>query len=417
MPPKKNMKKSKPKRKAKAKPAQFRLGSDERPVISKPKPSPTSTTNVDNRKISNKPQTQSVNVNVSVGGKSTESKTREPRETRESSSSKKSTEQFRSFAPTIIPQYVYGNPPYPPQPPNRVVQPIYNPIRPNPIMTSQQSLDQTTSLTAGTIPSGVGRMTTASTLDDDISSLSDFSSRAVVSQPNYAVSGLTDELRSESYKYSEPSGINLQSINSSEADMSMPIPRTNFTNRPFDTTQLDSFDEMAELVKASIQKSLQERIARPRPPLKEIIYDDGSIQVLSEEREPITLEMSKSDEPALSGIVDEEFEKLSIAERVKLVDEQIKKKRGKPPGTKNRPKEEIEAEKAEKEARKQAREEKMRQKIEEEERKEERRQRRSNIFANRQDEIDRRIEEGNRFDIVEQGVTQRKLIQKKLKEI
>ena len=391
-----------------------------------PKPSPTSSTNVDNRKINNKPQTQNVNVNVSIGGKSTYKGTDRSPKTLDTSD--RQTRGRRgallptsfdptSFAPTIIPQYVYGNPPYPPQPPNRVVQPIYNPIRPNPIMTSQQSLDQTTSLTAGTIPSGVGRMTTASTLDDDISSLSDFSSRAVTSQPNYAVSGLTDELRSESYKYSEPSGINLQSINSSEAEMSMPMPRTNFTNRPFDTTQLDSFDEMAELVKASIQKSLQEKIAIPRPALKEIIYDDGSIQVLSEEQEPITLEMSKSDEPALSGIVDEEFKKLSIAERVKLMDEQIKKKRGKPPGTKNRPKEEIEADKAAKEERKQAREEKMRLKMEEEARKEERRQKRSNDFANRQDEIDRRIEEGNRFDIVEQGVTQRKLIQKKLKEI
>jgi len=389
-------------------------------------PTPTSTTNVDNRKISNKPQTQSVNVNVSVGGKSTDKGTDRSPKTLDTSdrqtrgrrgASLPTSFDPTSFAPTIIPQYVYGNPPYPPQPLNRVVQPIYNPIRPNPIMTSQQSLDQTALLTAGTIPSGIGRMTTASTLDDDISSLSDFSSRAVTSQPNYAVSGLTDELRSESYKYSEPSGINLQSINSSEAEMSMPMPRTNFTNRPFDTTQLDSFDEMAELVKASIQKSLQEKIAIPRPALKEIIYDDGSIQVLSEEQEPITLEMSKSDEPALSGIVDEEFKKLSIAERVKLVDEQINKKRGKPPGTKNRPKEEIEADKAAKEERKQAREEKMRLKMEEEARKEERRQKRSNDFANRQDEIDRRIEEGNRFDIVEQGVTQRKLIQKKLKEI
>lgn len=384
MPPKKNMKKSKPKRKANAKPAQFRLGSDERPVISKPKPSPTSTTNVDNRKISNKPQTQSVNVNVSVGGKSTESKTREPRETRESSSSKKSTEQFRSFAPTIIPQYVYGNPP---QPPNRVVQPIYNPIRPNPIMTSQQSLDQTTSLT---IPSVVGRMTTASTLDDDISSLSDFSSRAVVSQPNYAVSGLTDELRSESYKYSEPSGINLQSINSSEADMSMPIPRTNFTNRPFDTTQSDSYDDVAALVRASVQKSLQERISRPRPPLKEIIYDDGSIQVLSEEQEPITLEMSKSDEPALSGIVDEEFKKLSMAERVKLVDEQIKNKRGRKTGGKNRPKEEIEAERQEKLLKKKVKES---QKLQEEQRRREG----SDWIANRYDEIEQRVAERERL--------------------
>ena len=373
MPPKKNMKKSKPKRKAKAK-----------QVISKPKPSPTSTTNVDNRKISNKPQTQSVNVNVSVGGKSNESKTREPRETRESSSSKKSSEQFRSFAPTIIPQYVYGNPPYPPQPPNRVVQPIYNPIRPNPIMTSQQSLDQTTQFRLGSDERP------ASTLDDDISSLSDFSSRAVVSQPNYAVSGLTDELRSESYKYSEPSGINLQSINSSEADMSMPIPRTNFTNRPFDTTQSDSYDDVAELVKASIQKSLQERTARPRPPLKEIIYDDGSIQVLSEEREPMTLEMSKSDEPALSGIVDEEFEKLSIAERIKLVDEQIKNKRGRKAGGKNRPKEEIEAERQEKLLKKKVKES---QKLQEEQRRREGR----DWIANRYDEIEQRVAERERL--------------------
>ena len=387
MPPKKNMKKAIPlvvggKR--------GRRGAKLPTRKAKAKPSPTSTTNVDNRKISNKPQTQSVNVNVSVGGKSTESKTREPRETRESSSSKKSTEQFRSFAPTIIPQYVYGNPPYQPQPPNRVVQPIYNPIRPNPIMTSQQSLDQTTSLTAGTIPSGVGRMTTVSTLDDDISSLSDFSSRAVISQPNYAVSGLTDELRSESYKYSEPSGINLQSINSSEADMSMPMPRTNFTNRPFDTTQSDSYDDVAELVKASIQKSLQERTARPRPPLKEIIYDDGSIQVLSEEKEPITLEMSKSDEPALSGIVDEEFEKLSIAERIKLVDEQIKNKRGRKAGGKNRPKEEIEAERQEKLLKKKVKES---QKLQEEQRRREG----SDWIANRYDEIEQRVAERERL--------------------
>jgi len=418
MPPKKNIKKTKPKPKAKPK------------AKSKPKskPSPTSTTIIDNRKISNKPQTQSVNVNVNVGGKSSESKTREPRE---SSSSKKSMEQVRSFAPTIIPQYIAGNPPPPPpQPPARVVQSVYTPIRPNQNMTSLGSLDSVSSL-SGTNDATYGLRTSRGISLDNMSDLSDFLSREVRSQPSYAVSGITtsftrdpkrnwSELEEESYKYSEPSGINLQSINSIESDMTMPMPRTNFTNRPYDTTKLDSFDEMAELVKASVDKSLQEKIARQRPPLREIVYDDGSIQVLTEEQEPLTLEMSKSDKPALSGISDEEFEKLSIAERVKVVDEEIKKKRGKPPGTKNRPKEEIKAENAEKLEKKKAREEKMKKKMEEEQRKAEIRERRAEGYANRQDEIDRRLEEGNRFDIVEQGVTQRnqrKLLQKKIKEL
>lgn len=388
MPPKKNIKKPKPKPKAKPK-------AKPKP---KSKPSPMSTTTIDNRKISNKPQTQSVNVNVNVGGKSSESKTREPRESRESSSSKKSMEQVRSFAPTIIPQYVAGNPPPPPpQPPARVVQSVYTPIKPNQNMTSLGSLDSVSSL-SGTSDATYGLRQSRGISLDNMSDLSDFLSREVRSQPSYAVSGITDEL----------SGINLQSINSIESDMTMPMPRTNFTNRPYDTTKLDSFDEMAELVKASVSKSLQEKLARPRPPLKEIIYDDGSIQVLTEEQEPLTLEMSKSDKPALSGLSDEEFEKLSIAERIKVVDEEIKKK-GRKPGQKNRPKEEIEAEKAEKQKKKAMKDaKKMREELV--------KQRRSEFFANRQDEIDRRLEgeEMNRFDIVEQAVTERRRLREKM---
>ena len=413
MPPKKNIKKTKPKPKAKPK-------SKPKP---KTKPSPMSTTTIDNRKISNKPQTQSVNVNVNVGSKSSESKTREPRESRESSSSKKSMEQVRSFAPTIIPQYIAGNPPPPPpQPPARVVQSVYTPIKPNQNMTSLGSLDSVSSL-SGTSDATYGLRQSRGISLDDMSDLSDFLStsfpiptpsgigREVRSQPSYAVSGITDELEEESYKYSEPSGINLQSINSIESDMTMPMPRTNFTNRPYDTTKLDSFDEVAELVKASIDKSLQEKLARRRPPLREIIYDDGSIQVLTEEQEPLTLEMSKSDKPALSGLSDEEFEKLSIAERVNVIDEEIKKK-GRKPGQKNRPKEEIEAEKAEKQKKKAMKDaKKMREELA--------KQRRSEFFANRQDEIDRRIEgeEMNRFDIVEQAVTERRRLREKMENL
>lgn len=410
MPPKKNVKKPKPKTKAKPKP--------------KTKQTPTSTTNVDNRKISNKPQTQSVNVNVSVGSKSTESKSREPREPRESSSSKKSTEQMRTFAPTIVPQYVYGNPPPPPpQPPNRVVQPIYNPIRPNPIMTSLQSLDQPTavsSLTQGTFRTG--------TLDDSISNLSDFSSRSVRSQPSYvisepstessgyAISGPLTELSEESYNYSEPSGMNLQSVSSLDSGMIVPMPRTNFTYRPFDTSQLDSFDEVAQLVRESISKSLQERIARPRSPIREIIFDDGSIRVISGGQQQLTLEMGMADEPAPPDMNEEEFKQMSVAERVQEIEN---RKRGRKAGQKNRPKEEIEAEKAERDARKKAREEKMRQRIEEEQRKAEARERRSDFFANRQDEIDRRLlgEEENRFDVVERGVSQRQRLKEKMLDL
>lgn len=401
MPPKKNIKKTKPKPKAKPK------------AKSKPKtkPSPMSTTTIDNRKISNKPQTQSVNVNVNVGGKSSESKTREPRESRESSSSKKSMEQVRSFAPTIIPQYIAGNPPPPPpQPPARVVQSVYTPVRPNQNMTSLGSLDSVSSL-SGTSDATYGLRQSRGISLDNMSDLSDFLSREVRSQPSYAVSGINSELEEESYKYSEPSGINLQSINSIESEMTMPMPRTNFTNRPYDTTKLDSFDEMAELVKASVDKSLQEKIARRRPPLREIVYDDGSIQVLTEEQEPLTLEMSKSDKPALSGISDEEFEKLSVAERIKVVDEEIKKK-GRKPGQKNRPKEEIEAEKEEKQKKKAMKDaKKMREELV--------KQRRSEFFANRQDEIDRRLEgeEMNRFDIVEQAVTERRRLREKMENL
>jgi hypothetical protein len=399
MPPKKNISKTKPKPKPKAKP---------KPKVSKKKETSKSIPlAVFPTKISNKPQTQNVNVNVSVGGKTSESsksKDKEPREMKSSNASK----QY-SQAPTIIPQYIAGNPPpMPPQPPSRVVQSVYTPIKPNTNMTSPASLDSISSLSTPTMLSGTNNAIRGISLDN-MSDLSDFISRQVRNQPNYIVSGLTSELEEESYKYSEPSGINLKSVNSTESDMMMPIPKTNFTNRPYDTTQLDSFDEMAQLVRASISQSLQEKIARQRPPLKEIIYDDGSIQVLTEEQEPLTLEMSKSDQPALSGIPDEEFEQLSIAERVKLMDQEIKK-RGRKPGQKNRSKEEIEAEKAEKEKKKAIKEaKKMREELI--------KQRRSEFFANRQDEIDREIEEGNRFDIVEQRVTERKKSQQKMKEI
>ena len=163
---------------------------------------------------------------------------------------------------------------------------------------------------------------------------------------------------------------------------------------------------------------MKKKVLEPREPFREIIQGDGSIQVLTSlvETEPLTLEMSESDKPALSGLSDEEFEKLSIAERVKVVNEEIKKKRGKPPGTKNRPKEEIEADKEEKLEKKKAREEKMKKKMEEEQRKAEIRERRAEGYANRHDEIDRRLEEGNRFDIVEQRVTQR-LLEQKIKNL
>jgi hypothetical protein len=234
-------------------------------------------------------------------------------------------------------------------------------------------------------------------------------------------------LSEESYNYSEPSGINLQSVGSLEpsginlqsvgsleSDMIVPMPRTNFTYRPFDTSQLDSFDEVAQLVRESISKSLQERIARPRSPVREIIFDDGSIQVISGGQQQLTLEMGTADETAPADMNEEEFKQMSVAERVQEIEN---RKRGRKPGQKNKPKEEIEAEKAEKEARKKAREEKMRQKIEQEQKKAEARERRSDFFANRQDEIDRRLEEGNRFDIVEQGVSQRQRLKEKMLEI
>lgn len=348
MPPKKNIKKvkvitSKPK--------------------AKPKAKAKAKATIDNRKITDKRQTQSVNVNVSVG-KESERSSKVRDDSKSQSQMKGAKIPTRITAPTIIPQYIQGNPP--PMPPT-----------PPPIMMTQQIPPITIPKVKPTPPI----MTSLGSLDD----MSETNSLR-----SYDVSEPLSELTSESYKYSVsdvPSGINLESVKS--------------------TSPPSAIDFLRDLKK---------KVLEPREPFREIIQGDGSIQVLTEEQEPLTLEMSKSDKPALSGLSDEEFEQLSIAERVKVVNEEIKKKRGKPPGTKNRPKEEIEADKEEKLEKKKAREEKMKKKMEEEQRKAEIRERRAEGYANRQDEIDRRLEEGNRFDIVEQRVTQR-LLQQKIKNL
>lgn len=404
MPPKKNIKKVKSKKETKSK---------------------TKATTIDNRKISNKSQNQSVNVNVNVGGKASDRETKSKAKVPRVQSSKKEI-LSRSTAPTIIPQYVQGNPPpFPPQPPNRVVQPIYNPIRPAPMMTSLGSLDTSdlSSLTATqqSIPSqfrsfspisvGISRQSnsydpflsssqSSITLDDG-SGLFDFRSVGSVSsrEPSYAISEPISELSEESYKYSTgeqssleqtPSGINLQSVGSIGSGMMVPIPRTEFMNMPYNITQEDSFDDVAKLVKESISKSLLERMSRPRPPLREIIYDDGSIQVISEGQEqPLMLEMSMADQPAPDGIDEEEYKQMSVSERVQEIEN---RRRGRKPGTKNRPRELIQAEQEEKERKRREKEEKRREMAEREMRREEERQRRSEFITNRYDQIDRRIE-------------------------
>lgn len=298
MPPKKNIKKVKvttlkPKAKPKAK------------AKAKAKAKTIQPTQIDNRKITDKRQTQSVNVNVSVG-KETErsSKVRD-----DSKSQSRGTKiPTRMTAPTIIPQYIQGNPP--PMPPT-----------PPPIMMTQQIPPITIPKVKPTPPI----MTSLGSLDDIPETISLRSYRSYdVSEPvsstftkSGAKSNLDDfsELTSESYKYSvsdTPSGINLESVKS--------------------TSPMSAID---------LLRDLKKKVLEPREPFREIIQGDGSIKLISEEK-PSTLDMSMIDQPA----DEKQYEQMSISERIQ--EEENKKKRGRKAGGKNRPKEEIQAEKQEK---------------------------------------------------------------------
>jgi hypothetical protein len=151
-------------------------------------------------------------------------------------------------------------------------------------------------------------MTSLGSLDDMPETIS------LRSYRSYDVSEPLSELTSESYKYSVsdvPSGINLESVKS--------------------TSPPSAIDFLRDLKK---------KVLEPREPFREIIQG-GSIKLISEEK-PSTLDMSMIDQPADN----KQYEQMSISERIQ--EEENKIKRGRKAGGKNRPKEEIQADKEEK---------------------------------------------------------------------
>ena len=361
MPPKKNIKKvkiatSKPKPKPKPK--------------AKAKAKTIQPTTIDNRKITDKRQTQSVNVNVSVG-KETERSSKVRDDSKSQSQMKGAKIPTRITAPTIIPQYIQGNPP--PMPPT-----------PPPIMMTQQIPPITIPKVKPTPPI----MTSLGSLDDLPETIS------LRSYRSYDVSEPVSELTSESYKYSVsdiPSGINLESVKS--------------------TSPPSAIDFLRDLKK---------KVLEPREPFREIIQGDGSIKLISEEK-PSTLDMSMIDQPA----DDKQYEQMSISERIQ--EEENKKKRGRKSGGKNRPKEELlaerEADKQKKKEKVQKKEEKVQKEVKERWIKTQQGWEKERIMqgnrdwtANQMDVIDRRIlGEPNRFDELNRMLDERDI--SKLKEI
>lgn len=360
MPPKKNIKKVKvttlkPKAKPKAK------------AKAKAKAKTIQPTQIDNRKITDKRQTQSVNVNVSVG-KETERSSKVRDESKSQTQTRGTKIPTRTTAPTIIPQYIQGNPP--PMPPTP--QP--------PIMMTQQIPPITIPKVKPTPPI----MTSLGSLDDVPETIS------LRSYRSYDVSEPVSELTSESYKYSVsdiPSGINLESVKS--------------------TSPMSAID---------LLRDLKKKVLEPREPFREIIQGDGSIKLISEEK-PSTLDMSMIDQPA----DEKQYEQMSISERIQ--EEENKKKRGRKPGSKNRPKEELEAEreadKKKKEEKVQKREEKVQKEVKERWIKTQKGWEKEQIMQGNRDwtanQLDRILGEPNRFDELNRMLDERDI--SKLKEI
>jgi hypothetical protein len=368
---------------------------------------PERSTKVSIGKISNKPQNQNVNVSVNIGKendkRSSNKSSEESKQNLKGSNSIRQLNKQQSFAPTIIPQYVSGNPPpQPPQQPQRQLSMsetnrVVNTQTP-PIMTSLGSLQGssflgTTSGLSGlssgmsrisgiTNPSGMSRQTSLDQYGQLRSPMSETYSY-IVNDPSF-ISDSISELSSESYDYSTsmqtPSGMNLQSV-----------------------------------------ESVTERQLQPA----QMIYNDGSIQLSSEEQPPLLMLMDIADEPQIE-LPDEEFSKLSVSEKVQQIEES--KRRGRKAGKKNRPREEIEAEKIEKEKRREIRESK---KLKEESKKikeELEKSRRAEFITNRYDEIDRRITgeptmsrmpigKQNRFDELERDLEERDMLMKNINNL
>lgn len=298
MPPKKNIKKVKAKAKPKTKIAiPLAVGNRGRRGAKLPT-AKTQPTKIDNRRITNKPQTQSVNVNVSVGKES-----ERPAKSISNAVGDKGLRQSKispkMTAPTIIPQYIQGNPPpMPPTPPPIIMSqstpkaiPLAIPTKTPSIITSLGSLDDVY-------------------LSDKVTDTS--------SVRSYNISEPLSELTTESYNYSTPSGIGLKSINSMD-NKSSPITKNDI---------------------ASLIQSLKKKVLEPRIPFSEIVQSDGSIKLISEEN-PSILDMTMLDQPISE---DKPYEEMTISERIEDTE---KKKRGRKKGGKNRPKEEIKAEREE----------------------------------------------------------------------
>lgn len=320
---------------------------------------------------------QNVNVKIHIGDK-------EKSEKQYGSSDKK---QYPSSTHTIIPQYIQSLPPptpKEPEPPRRIVNASFNPIRPNPIMTSSQSLDTPSSLPFSSLNFSNPRPTSpASSLSSlsmpsftrsdmtDYYDLSDMSSiNEVKSYPSYSISEPESTLRTEEYSYSTdrqsiPSSKYVNMSVPSDYDLSQDMPVTSFENKKYVPVKEDKYDDLENLMR---NEYLYERLMKQRElpsPIPNMIYDDGSIQMLNE-----------SYDENRNQIVP--FED-NIAE---VMSGEIKRIRGRRPGVKNRPKEIIQQEKEQKAL------EKAKKAIAKE--------KRSEFFTNRHDELNRQLEERDR---------------------
>jgi hypothetical protein len=274
------------------------------------KTSKTPTSIIDNSKKINKPHVQNVNVNVSVSP--TDNKkhmTDKPPQVAKPMSARSSARS--SGISSIIPQYIQGNPP-----------PFMPNINPPPFMQNTNQIKQSDPFSVPVLPASI--MSRIASLDSIPTSIKSrpqslYDEMSEMSEVSFPLSELSfDEI---------PFGLSMQSVES------------------YNTAKLDKNDAMAKLVSESIPKTLRP----PRDNFKEIMYDDGNLKFASENY-PQFIELSKSDEISPQGI-ENEYDKMSVSERIKAIEDNVKK-RGRKPGTKNRPKEEITAEKNFKEAEK-----------------------------------------------------------------
>lgn len=281
---------------------------------------------------------QNVNVKIHVGDKSSKSE--------KSSSESSSKRPPYNSTPTIIPQYISSLPPpstKEPEQPRRFVNSYANPVRPNPIMTSLQSLDSASSLPFSSFnfsnprpnspASSISSLSMPSLSRSDLTDyfdLEDLSSRSVRSYPSYAVSEPMSSLQSEPYSYSDDSlsvsSSKYANRSSESSELKQDVPMTLFP--------MERFLPISERKYSDYENISRKSNMAYSPPTVISADDDGTIQMLNEDFGGSSNRIIPFEEP-IDKIIAEE-----------------KKKRGRPSGQKNRPKEEIEQEKRIKEERK-----------------------------------------------------------------